>query len=307
VARQPIAGRDYPRSWPEFLRFFADEEACLRYLERLRWGEGFRCPACGHDEAWRSKRGLWVCRACERQSSATAGTNQKQGMSALGLQRLLGLGSYETAWSQLHRLRRAMVRPGRESLSGLIEVDEAYVGGREVEVDGRQTADKSVVICAVEVRSAGSRERAGRVRMSRLERAGKAQIEAFIAEACEPDSLLRTDGWTVYQGLPRLGYRHEAIAITSTGKPASASMPHVHRVFSLLKRWLLGTHQGSVQPQQLDYYLDEFAFRFNRRRSRHRGLLFYRLLEEAVATEPTPLKTIVGGKGGRRGTNGHHI
>jgi transposase-like protein len=323
AAHSPVAGHDYPHSWPEFLRFFGDEEACLSYLERLRWGEGFRCPACGHGEAWRTKRALWVCRRCERQTSATAGTlfagtrtpltswfgaiwqltNQKHGMSALGLQRLLGLGSYETAWAHLHKLGRAMVHPGRERLSGLVEVDEAYVGGREVEVDGRETADKSVVVCAVEVRSAGPRERAGRVRLSRLERAGKVAIEDFIAKALEPGSLVRTDGWNIYDGLVGLGFRHQLIAITRTGRPASASMPHVHRVFSLLKRWLLGTHQGSVQPHQLDYYLDEFAFRSNRRRSRHRGLLFYRLLEEAVATEPTPLRAIVGGNGGRRGTN----
>jgi transposase-like protein len=324
--RSPRAGRDYPRDWPEFMRFFSDEEACLRYLERLRWREGFRCPACGHHDAWRTKRGLCVCRSCERQSSVTAGTllagtrtplsswfaaiwqltNQKHGMSALGLQRLLGLGSYETAWAQLHKLRRAMVRPGRELLHGLVEVDEAYVGGREIGVAGRHTKDKAIVVCAVEVRPGERREFAGRVRLSRLDVLAKDRLEEFVCEAVTEGSRVRTDGWNCYDGLAGLGYLHEPITVATTGRPASASMPHVHRLFALLKRWLLGTHQGSVHAHQLDYYLDEFTFRFNRRHSRHRGLLFYRLLEEVVATEPTPLKQLVGGGGGRNGTNREH-
>lgn len=320
---RPVAGRDFPRNWPEFERFFGDEEACLIYLERLRWPRGFRCPACGADEAWRTKRGLWLCGACRRQSSVTAGTlfagtrtplrqwfaaiwqlvAQKRGLSALGMQRLMGLGSYETAWAHLHKLRRAMVRPGRDLLSGLVEVDEGYVGGREVGMAGRQTADKSVVLVAVEVREGRKREIAGRVRLSGVEAANKTTLERFIAGAIEPGSAIRTDGWNAYTGLTELGYRHLPINVSRTGEPASRSMPHVHRVLALLKRWLLGTHQGSVQPHQLDFYLDEFTFRFNRRHSRHVGLLFYRLLEEAVITEPIPLRAIVGGEAGRRGTN----
>jgi len=319
---RPVAGRDYPRTLPEFQRFFGDEQACLAYLERLRWPDGFRCPACGGAEAWKTNRGLWVCRGCERQSSVTAGTifastrtplsqwfaaiwqlvAQKQGMSALGLKRLMGLGSYETAWAHLHKLRRAMVRPGRDLLSGLVEVEEGYVGGREVGMAGRQSEDKSPVVVAVEARSGSRREIAGRVRLSRVEPLSKPGLEAFICEAIEPGSEVRTDGWNVYRGLPRLGYRHAPINVSRSGKPASASMPHVHRVLALLKRWLLGTHQGSVKPHQLDYYLDEFTFRFNRRHSRYPGLLFYRLLQEAVATEPLPLKAIVGGAQGRKGT-----
>jgi ISXO2-like transposase domain/Transposase zinc-ribbon domain len=323
---RPVGGVDYPRTWPEFMRFFGDEEACLRYLERLRWRDGFRCPACGGGEAWRTKRGLWVCRGCGRQTSVTASTllagtrtplgswfaaiwqltNQKHGMSALGLQRLLGHGSYETAWAQLHRLRRAMVRPGRELLSGLVELDEGYVGGREVGLAGRLNEDKQVVIVAVEVRNTARGEAAGRLRMSRLERATKDSIFDFVSDAVAVGSRLRTDGWTAYQGIPALGIAHEAINVSATGDPASVHMPHVHRALSLLKRWLLGTHQGSVAPHQLDYYLDEFTFRFNRRRSRHRGLLFYRLLEEVVSTEPIPLTRIIGGQHGRANTNRHH-
>jgi hypothetical protein len=319
---RPAAGHDHPRTWREFQRFFDDEEACLRYLERVRWPDGFRCPACGHADAWRTKRGLWVCRACERQTSATAQTifagtrtplrnwfaaiwqlvSAKQGMSALQLQRIMGLGSYETAWAHLHKLRRAMVRPGRDLLSGLVEVDEGYVGGREEGVAGRQTEDKSPVAVAVEVREGKRREIAGRVRLSRVEPLNKVGLEAFIGAAIAPGASVRTDGWSAYGGLPELGYRHLPINVSRTGKPASASMPHVHRVLSLLKRWLMGTHQGSVQPHQLDFYLDEFTFRFNRRHSRHPGLLFYRLVQEAAATEPIPLRRIVGGEHGRQGT-----
>jgi transposase-like protein len=322
----PRAGLDYPRDWPEFQRFFAEEEDCRAYLERLRWPDGFRCPACGSGEAWKTKRGPWLCGACRRQSSVTAGTllagtrtplrqwfaaiwqlvAQKQGMSALGLQRAMGLGSYETAWAHLHKLRRAMVRPGRDLLSGLVEVDEGYVGGREVGMAGRQTADKSVVLVAVEVREGKKRELAGRIRLSRVEQADKAALEQFIFDAVAPGSPVRTDGWNAYSGLGEIGYEHDPINVSRSGAPASRSMPHVHRTLALLKRWLRGTHKGSVQPHQLDYYLDEFTFRFNRRHSRHVGLLFYRLLGETVVTEPIPLKLIVGGEVGRRETNRDH-
>jgi hypothetical protein len=323
--RSPIGGVGYPRSWPEFLAFFPDEGACLRYLERVRWPDGFRCPMCGHSEAWRTKRGLWVCGACERQTSVTAGTilagtrtplvswfmsiwqltNQKHGMSAMGLQRLLGLRSYETAWAHMHKLRRAMVRPGREPLRGLVEIDEGYIGGEEAGVDGRKTAKKSLVICAVEVRLGGRREAAGRVRMSRIEAASRDAIEDFVGATVGPGARVRTDGLPSYGHLRDLGYEHEPIVISKTGLPASVSMPHVHRVFALLKRWLLGTYQGAVQAHQLDYYLDEFSFRFNRRHSRHRGMLFYRLLQEVVATEPIPLNQLLGGHNGRAGTPRH--
>ena len=317
-----MPGSDYPRDWPEFHKFFPDEAACLAYLERLRWPDGFRCPACGGKDAWKTKRGHWLCATCRRQTSVTAGTlfagtrtpllnwfaaiwqlvSQKQGMSALGFKRAMGLGSYETAWAHLHKLRRAMVRPGRDLLGGLVEVDEGFVGGREIGMDGRQTADKSIVVVAVEVQKGARGEIAGRARLTRVERATKDTLEAFAKGAIRLGSDVRTDGWNAYSGLPLLGYRHLPVNISRSGAPASASMPHVHRVFALLKRWLLGTHQGSVQPHQLDYYLDEFTFRFNRRRSRYPGLLFYRLLQEATETEPIPLKAILGGTTGRRGT-----
>jgi ISXO2-like transposase domain len=227
-------------------------------------------------------------------------------LSAMGLQRLLGLRSYETAWAHMHKLRRAMVRPGRDPLRGVVEVDESYVGGEEAGVDGRQTVAKALVICAVEVRGQGQQEFAGRIRMSRIPAATRPPIEEFMLAAVERGTRVRTDGLPSYRSLHGLGYAHDPIVISRTGLTASIVMPHVHRVFALLKRWLLGTYQGGVQPHQLDYYLDEFTFRFNRRRSRHRGLLFYRLLKEVVTTEPIPLTQLVGGRHGRAGTARHH-
>lgn len=317
-----MGGRDYPRNLPEFNRFFADEAACEAYLEKLRWPDGFLCPRCGNRGGWKTKRALWVCAGCQRQTSLTAGTvfagtrtpltswfaaiwqlvGQKNGMSAKGFQAVMGLGSYGTAWAHLHKLRRAMVRPGRDMLDGLVELDEGYVGGPEPGLSGRQTVKKIPVAVAVEVRGPAGSERAGRLRMSRLNELTKAEIFGFAREAVREGSALRTDGWPAYAGLIDDGFELDQISMVDSGEDATVHLPHVHRALSLLKRWLLGTHQGSVSPHQLDYYLDEFVFRFNRRRSRHRGLLFHRLLEEAVRTEPIPLKRIIGGAGGRRGT-----
>ncbi|MGI8728279.1 MAG: IS1595 family transposase, partial [Solirubrobacterales bacterium] len=271
----------------------------------------------------KTKRSLWVCEGCGRQTSLSAGTifagtrtsllnwfaaiwqlvGQKQGMSAKGFQQLMGLGSYETAWAHLHKLRRAMVRPGRDLLGGLVELDEAFVGGRETGMPGGQFEKKPPVVVAVEVRGGGGSERAGRLRMSRLaDGVTKAAIADFAAEAIAAGSTIRTDGWIHYAVLEENGFGLEQTNVSHSEQPASVHLPHVHRAITLLKRWLFGTHQGSVSPHQLDYYLDEFVFRFNRRQSKHRGLLFFRLLEESVRTEPIPLKRIIGGTGGRRGT-----
>lgn len=310
---------DYPRTLEEFEARFADEEACRRYLMALRWPEGFRCPRCGGPQAQRGSRGLLRCSQCDYQASITAGTifqdtrlsltiwfraiwwvtSQKNGTSALGLQRVLGLGSYRTAWTLLHKLRRAMVRPGRERLRGRVEVDETYVGGEEEGARGRQTQDKALVAIAAEEDGAGI----GRIRMKRITRASKPQLHTFLEEAVEPGSIVHTDGWESYVGMESLGYRHEYEFIAGSGETASALLPRVHRVASLLKRWLLGTHQGSVSRDHLDYYLDEFTFRFNRRRSRHRGKLFYRLVEQAVSVGPRPYREIV--RRSRRGRPQH--
>jgi len=305
-------GEDYPRTLAELERRFSSEEACRAYLGQLRWPDGFRCPACGADHGWPTGRGdLIECSRCHHQTSVIAGTifegtrkplpmwframwlvtSEKNGVSALGLQRQLGIGSYETAWAWLHKLRRAMVRLGRDRLHGVVEVDETFVGGVEPGVRGRETAKKSLV--AVGAEEDGTR--IGRIRLRRIPDASAPSLEGFIADAVEPGSILHTDGWVGYDGVEALGYGHRVTNIKRSGRPAHEIMPRVHRVASLLKRWMLGTHQGSVSPEHLDYYLDEFTFRFNRRSSRSRGKLFYRLVEQAVAADPIPTKALIGG------------
>jgi transposase-like protein len=218
-------------------------------------------------------------------------TSQKNGVSALGLQRVLGQGSYETAWTWLHKLRRAMVRPGRDLLSGAVEVDETYVGGPEEGTRGRKTEYKAIVAVAVEKNGRGS----GRIRLRRIGDVSADSLLPFVQSAVARGSAVHTDGWKGYTGLEAAGYRHQATVISSGSEPAHEVMPRVHTIASLLKRWLLGTHQGGVQHQHLDYYLDEFTFRFNRRRSNARGLLFHRLAQQAVAIDPAPYNLIIGG------------
>jgi len=310
VAEHPQAGVDVPRSWHELLEWFSDEGACLRYLERLRWGEGFTCRFCGSVDGgwWQMADGLRRCAACRAETSVTAGTilagtrtplvswfaavwyvvNQKQGVSALGLQRVLGLGSYQTAWAWLHKLRRAMVRPGRDALEGIVEIDETLIGGVKPGKRGRGADGKALVAIAAEVHESGP----GRVRMRRIANASADTLTEFVLDNVARGAEVHTDGWGGYNDIGRYRFQHFVTNVSASGDPAHVAMPEVHRVASLLKRWLLGTHQGAVSHDQLDYYLDEFTFRFNRRRSRRRGLLFYRLLEGAVATDPHPYRAL---------------
>ena len=219
-------------------------------------------------------------------------TSQKHGASALGLQRVLGLGSYNTAWNWLHKLRRAMVRLGRDQLSGPIEVDETYVGGVGAKIRGRGAKRKSIVAIAAEVRGRGP----GRIRMSVISDVSAPSLHKFVLNNVQRGAEVRTDGWNGYKGMETLGYRHVAVNISASGDPAHVVMPRVHRIASLLDRWWLGIHQGAIRPSYLDYYLDEFTFRFNRRKSKARGLLFYRLMEQAVDCLPVSRKMIVGGR-----------
>ena len=310
-ASHPEGGVDYPRTLTEFDAWFVSETACAEFLGRVRWPEGFRCPSCCGTDAWPTARGQLRCNRCQRQTSVTAGTifegtrkplrlwfqamwyvtNQKHGVSALGLQRILGLGSYQTAWAWLHKLRRAMVRPGRDLLGGAVEVDETYVGGWETGVVGRQTKTKSIVAIAAEVRGRGT----GRIRMSRVEDVAARSLIPFVQTTVAPGATVRTDGWSAYSGLANQGYDHQPRSISASGDPAHIVMPRVHRVAALLDRWWLGIHHGAIDADHLDYYLDEFTFRFNRRRSQARGLLFFRLLQQAVQHEPVPYKGLVGG------------
>jgi transposase-like protein/predicted RNA-binding Zn-ribbon protein involved in translation (DUF1610 family) len=291
---------DCPETVIEFRERFATEEACRDYLVALRWPHGFVCPQCGETRAWRMLRGLSWCPACNYQASVTAGTlfhdtrkplrlwfeamwhvtNQKPGVSALGLQRALGLGSYQTAWTWLHKLRRAMVRPGRDRLAGAVEVDEIFIGGERPGKRGRGAAGKSLVVVAAQEAD----RHIGRVRLRRVADATGQSPEPAVWEMVESGSAVRTDGWRGYNGLTELGCQHEVVR--KTADLGDDLLPLANRVTSLLKRWLLGTHQGAVRPSHLDYYLDEFAFRFNRRTSRARGLLFYRLICQAVHLGP---------------------
>lgn len=256
--------------------------------------------------------GAYRCRLCRREQRPLAGTlfehsrvglevwfaaawyvtNQKQGVSALGLQRALGLGSYRTAWTMLHKLRRAMIRPGRDLLADLIEVDETYLGTPTHGGKRGKGAIKTPVIIAVEL---SDLYKPRRVRLERVERLSGETANAFAQRWIAPGAVVRTDGLSIYRGLNAAGFQHWATPLSHSGDPAHVAMPAVHRVASLLKRWLMGTHQGAVSPQHLDAYLEEFAFRFNRRRAQHVGLLFHRLLENAVTHPPEPYTNIRGG------------
>jgi transposase-like protein len=215
--------------------------------------------------------------------------SQKNGASPLGLQKVLGLGSYETAWTWLHKLRRAMVRPGRDRLSGRVEVDEAYVGGRTPGRRGRGGEKKALIVVAAEEDGEGI----GRIRLGHVPDASAESLGGFIGNAVEPGNEIHTDAWQGYAGIERQGYVHHRTISPQEAQPGEGLLPRAHRVVSLLKRWLLGTHQGAVSHEHLDYYLDEFTFRFNRRASKHRGKLFFRLLEQAVAVDPVPYDRIV--------------
>jgi transposase-like protein len=216
-------------------------------------------------------------------------TTQKNGASALGLQRVLGLKSYETAWTWLHKLRRAMVRPGRDLLTGRVEVDECYVGGLEEGLPGRLNLEKALVVVAAQEDGPGI----GRIRMRQIINASAESLVPFVQASAEVGSVIHTDGWAGYLPLEASGYRHDVTILKGKKKTASQLLPRVHRVISLLKRWLMGTHQGAVSHKHLDYYLDEFTFRFNRRRSKSRGKLFFRLAQQAVTVEPVPLDRIL--------------
>ena len=282
---------------------FPDDEACAVHLEQLRWPRGFTCPACGTTtDPWRQTRGRLVCPACRYQASATSGTifdktrtplttwfeaawhvtTAKNGLSAKTLERTLGT-SYRTAWAMLQRYRVAMVRSERERLSGTVEIDESLVGGLEHGGKRGRGTSKPVVVIAVEVK--GSKG-FGRVRMRHISDASGAELVPFVRDVVAQGAVVHTDGWGGYNDLPKHGYTHQKTVLSSSGDPAHVSMPGVHRVASLLKRWILGTHQGSVSSAHLPSYLEEFTFRFNRRSSRSRGLVFRRLIEQAVATGP---------------------
>ena len=299
---------EYPRNLVEFERRFAQEDDCWDFLRAVRWPGGFACPACGSENALSVRRDLWRCSGCQRETSVTSGTilagshlplqiwframwqvtQSKQGCSALELQRALGLGSYRTAWLLLHKLRRAMVRPGRELLQGEVDVDEFYWGAPERGKNGRQSGTKQLIVVAAEVFGA----KLGRIRLQNVPTAAAADLVDFIRATVGAGTRVRTDAWRGYASLAKAGFRHEVVNLRGDGALAVELLPSVHLVASLFQRWLLTTHQGAIQPAYLPHYLEEFAFRFNRRTSHFRGLLFLRLLQQAVQRTPLPARKI---------------
>lgn len=306
--------REYPMTLEEFEKQFNTEEACRDYLFKVRWPDGFKCPKCKHTKAWPVGNVLFQCTSCLYRTSVIAGTifqdthksltmwframwwvtSQKNGASALGLQKVLGLGSYETAWSWLHKLRRAMVRPDRDKLSGYVEIDDAYIGGEHEGKRGRGSENKVLIVIAVEVKE----NKIGRIRISRVANASGESLVKFVEESVEKSSTVNTDGWQAYNGLTEAGFKHEVTIAKNTLK--SELLPHVHLIISLLKRWLMGTHQGAVSNKHLDYYLDEYTFWFNRRSSHYRGKLFYRLIQNAVIIEPVTYNSIIDSEGNNK-------
>jgi transposase-like protein len=298
--------KEYPMTFEEFTTRFATEEQCRNYLYRLRWPDGFVCLNCGQPaKAWSIGDTLFKCANCRHMTSVIAGTifqdtrkslktwftaiwwvtTQKNGASAMGLRQILGLKSYQTAWTWLHKIRTAMVNPNRKKLFGVVEVDECYIGGEENDGKrGRGAGNKSLVVIGVELLE--GKNQLGRVRMKVVPNASAESLQGFIEGNAEPRSTIVTDGWSGYASTGKNGYQHTVPQKFEVADDKNM-LPHVHMIISLLKRWLLGTHQGAVQEVHLQSYLDEYVFRFNRRKSAKRGLLFYRLLECAMRVPPT--------------------
>lgn len=289
----------YPETMQEFLDCFPTEESCRQYIAKLRWGNSVACPNCASCKSWGIRRNKMRCSRCHRDISITAGTvfesthiplrlwfqgiwcvaSQKNGVSALGLSRVLGIKRQKTGWDLLHKIRLGMVRPGRERLTGTVEVDEVLIGGKRHKLEGRSQPGKILALIAAEDKKS---EGIGRIRIQIIPDATSRSLHMAIKDMIEPKSVVRTDGWTSYWGIERYGYIHK-INKRQPRIPGDDPTPLIHRISALLKRWLLGTHQGGVKETHLHSYLDEFVFRFNRRTSHSRGKLFYRLLQNLVA------------------------
>jgi transposase-like protein len=307
--------KDLPGDLPNFLKRFGTDAKCRAYLVRARWPVGFRCTGCGHDLAYsHKKRLIEECTACGKQHSILAGTifeqtktglatwflaiylvtSSKGGISAMELKRQMGFGSYQTAWSWLHKIRKAMVRPERPPLSQRVEADETYVGGPRPGTPGRGAAGKTRVAGAVETGRGQARgRRLGRLRLAVVPDVSAKSLEGFLAGAVARPASVATDGWSGYAGLAPAGWRHEPLNLSASWGDAALRLPAIHLVFGLAKRWLLGTHHGAVSSKHLPAYLDEFTFRFNRRTAKSISHRFARLIEHAVQIQPTPYRALI--------------
>ena len=306
---------DLPQDLPSFLERFGSDEQCRAYLVRARWPGGFRCSACGHDRAWAHRaRLIDECAACGKQHSLLAGTifeqtktglarwflaiylvtSSKGGISAMELKRQMGFGSYQTAWSWLHKIRKAMVAPQRTPLSTRVEADETYVGGPRPGQPGRGAGGKIKVAGAVEAGRGQARgRRLGRLRLAVVPDVSARSLEGFLAAAVAKPATVATDGWSGYGGLATKGYAHEPLNLAASWGDAALRLPAIHLVFGLAKRWLLGTHHGAVSAKHLPAYLDEFVFRFNRRTAKSISHRFARVIEHAVQMRPTTYRVLV--------------
>ena len=305
-----MKGKEYPDTFAELEKMFKSDSDCYDYRKKLRWPVGFICPKCGSRESWSMGNDRVLCAKCRWQQSVLSGTvmhrthlpvklwframwcicASKSGVSALNLKHTLGIGSYNTAWLCLHKLRRAMVRPGRELLSGVVEADETYVGAPQEGKPGRGAYGKRLVFVAVERKGKGI----GRIRMQGIANASGEALQAAVTSTIEPRSSIKTDGWSGYNWMGKSDYRREKVNDVDE-EVADCVLPKCHLVISLFKRWMAGTLQGNIGRDHLGDYLNEFVFRFNRRTSRSRGLLFHRLAGLAMAASPNPRTSIIGG------------
>jgi transposase-like protein len=291
--------RDFPKTATEFEARFATEEDCRAYWIRARWGGAPSCARCHSKRVWTIRDGTWFeCADCGHQTSITSGTllhrtrkplkvwfravfeisTRRTGISAKDLKRILGFGSYETAWTWLHKLRAALVRPDREPLGPFVQVDEALVGGKG-------SPNKELVLVAAEAN--------GRVRLAHADNNDTATLKVFADGEIAKDAQVKSDGHAGYSA-KSLGERaHKAIVQTKAEKREGDVVQACHWTISLLKRWLLGTHAGAVSDKHLQAYLDEFAFRHNRRRTDGVARIAARVIEQLVTHQPLTMDALI--------------
>lgn len=308
--KENVIIEDFPKNEAEFDARFFNEQACYDYLFKCRWPDGYVCRSCGYRTFWKSKKQLFICTRCEYQHSLTSGTimhgtrkpltrwfkamwwftTRKSGVNAVNLKDLLGFGSYRTAWSWLQKLRSCTIRQGREKLSGIVEADEFYLGGKRSGKRGRAAEHKCAVAIAVEKKG----RKLGRLRLQVIEDCSSGELIPFVQANVDRGSLVTTDGWSGYKALQSCGYSHNAIAQTKTEDKDSV-LPGVHLVTSLIKRLILGTFQGRFEKKYLQRYLDEYVFRFNRRNTKFVGKRFFRIVQQAATSLPNPYKLVIQG------------
>jgi len=299
--------RDFPKTSLEFELRFATEDACRQYLMAARWGGSPSCGKCGHKKVYELAVGRWECAACGHQTSITAGTpmegtrkdlrlwfraiwevvSRKNGISAKDLQRVLGFGSYETAWTWLQKIRRCLVRTGREPLRGSVQIDEGFLGGRgERSQSGRSVEVKALIMVAAESKD-------GRIRLEHAPRGNAASAAAFIKRNVSVEATVHTDGGGLYNKTALDGRKHTATSKRRKARSKRDAVQVCHWTIANLKRWWLGTHHGAISAKHLQVYLDEFEFRHNRRKTDGVGRLAARVLENLTKKPVMTMRGLV--------------